>query len=1010
MAVIYGLGIAGCVMTGRRVAHMARDVSDSYDHVTTVVQENVAGARVVRAFGKEPAEVDKFGDRMDDMTKGWADLERYWTGVMPGVNHLYYLSLPLVLLLGLWRVSEGLGGITEVTMVLLACRLVHHRIRPLTRLVIVGQQATASASRVFEVLDRTELIPPPAEPRELPAKGGRLEIEGVHFAHNGDLPVLKGVSLEVPAGGSLGIIGPTGAGKSTLVQLLPRFYDPDAGAIRLDGIDLRELDVRELRKEVGLVFQEPFLFSGTVTANVGYGKPGTSFEEIQRCVDLAAGTEFVEALPKGYETVIGERGVSLSGGQRQRLTIARALAMDPRVLVFDDATASVDAVTERRLFRGIREGGEGPNHPGHQPARHVGALVRPHRGAGRGCRHRRRHPRGAAHAEPAVPGDRPAPTPDGSRDMSASEIELEEEFAKTSLKRATFRRLLVYFKPHTKSLLIVMALEVLWVISMLIDPRLVRSIVDGSLATGDFAGGAWLCALMAVNIILRAITTTIELRMSTRIGVYVLDAVRRDVFDHIQRLSMRYFDRTKQGRIIARADRDVETLEHLIFWGPIMITMMLLSISLATIYLVTTNAQLALYLVIGVPCIWFTTRVFHRFGFSAYRRVREAQSAISAHVAECITGVRVVQAFNAEPREVDGLEEKQGRYRFAVMRGAKIAAAYLPSLGLTFHTVLILILFTGGAMVVDGTLTAGGLLEFVLLMGFVLGPVEGLGGLYNECLVAGARRPSASSCCSTRNPKSRTGPTRSIPGGCRGRSSSTDVSFSYDPSGSAGLQLENVSFRVSPGETIALVGHTGAGKTSVINLLARFYEAQHGEVRLDGIDIRKVPLAALHAQTGIVLQSNFLFAGSVLDNLRFVHPGLTAEEARQGFEELGCAGVLEQFPKGLDSDVGERGANLSEGERQIVCFVRALLSDPSILILDEATSAVDTRTEALILEALRRLAAHQTTVVIAHRLSTIKDADRILVMEQGKVVEQGTHGELLAKDGTYAHLYSEYGA
>jgi ATP-binding cassette subfamily B protein len=217
-----------------------------------------------------------------------------------------------------------------------------------------------------------------------------------------------------------------------------------------------------------------------------------------------------------------------------------------------------------------------------------------------------------------------------------------------------------------------------------------------------------------------------------------------------------------------------------------------------------------------------------------------------------------------------------------------------------------------------------------------------------------------------------------------------------------------VSFRVAPGETVALVGHTGAGKTSIVNLIARFYEAQGGVVRVDGRDIRTVSVSALHRQMGMVLQESFLFAGSVLDNLRFVRPGLTEEEARRGFSDLGCAEVLRGLSQGLATEVGERGANLSEGERQIVCFVRAHLAHPSILILDEATSAVDTRTESLILHALRELASRQTTVVIAHRLSTIRDADRILVLEHGRVVEQGTHDGLLAAGGTYERLYREY--
>ena len=355
----FGTGIALCVVTGKQVVKIDRGVSDLYDGVTTVVQENVAGARVVRSFGQEPQEVKKFGNKMDGFTGGWRSLERYWSVRMPFVMNAYHSSLPLIMLVGAYRISTGAGTITEVMAVLLFCRHVLYRMRPLMRLLIVGQQAVASASRVFEVLDDGDVVPEPDVLRALPAEGGHLQIERVAFAHEGGTNVLQDVNLDLPAGASFGLLGPTGSGKSSLVQLLPRFYEPTEGRIRLDGIDIRELDVHELRREVGVVFQEPFLFSGTVRENLAYGRPDVDDATIRACARLAVAHEFIETLPKGYDTIIGERGVSLSGGQRQRLTIARALVMEPRVLVFDDATASVDAVTEKRLFNGIRAAAEG---------------------------------------------------------------------------------------------------------------------------------------------------------------------------------------------------------------------------------------------------------------------------------------------------------------------------------------------------------------------------------------------------------------------------------------------------------------------------------------------------------------------------------------------------------------------------------------------------------------------------------------------------------------------------
>ena len=364
----YGVGVGGIVVltvagtcaAASRIARMDRGVSDLYDQVTTVLQENVAGARVVRAFGRETEESAKFEGHLGGFSGAWKGLALFWTTVMPIVSHFATLVVPAALVVGGWRVAAGgAARVPEVIAVLLYMRTVRDRLRPLTRLVILGQEAVASATRVFEVLDRDDVLGRPAHPAVLPERGGELVFEDVTFAYPGGRPVLAGVNLRVPAGSSLGILGPTGAGKTTLVHLIPRFYDPTAGRILLDGIDVRDLDPADLAAAVGLVFQEPFLFSATVAENVAYGAPAATRERVAACVTLAAADEFVNALPAGLDTRVGERGVSLSGGQRQRLTIARALAMDPRVLVFDDATASVDAATERLLFEGIRAAARG---------------------------------------------------------------------------------------------------------------------------------------------------------------------------------------------------------------------------------------------------------------------------------------------------------------------------------------------------------------------------------------------------------------------------------------------------------------------------------------------------------------------------------------------------------------------------------------------------------------------------------------------------------------------------
>ena len=589
----------------------------------------------------------------------------------------------------------------------------------------------------------------------------------------------------------------------------------------------------------------------------------------------------------------------------------------------------------------------------------------------------------------------------------SQEIALEEEFARVPLRRATLKRLARYLAPHRFAMGLGLFIEFAWVWMLVIDAKLIQLAVDGPLSHHDASGVLFFAGLIALNSVVRGTITVFELRLTNRVGVDVLHAVRAGVFDHIQRLSMRYFDRTKQGRILARADRDVDALEHLLTWGPVVAVSLATSIVAGFVRIGSQYVYLLPYLVAALPVLWGVTRVFERFGFPAYRRIRETHAAVSAHVAESITGVRVIKAFTAEEREGKRLGVLQDAYRSAILTGARISNGFVPSLSLAIQALLVVALLLGAREVLGGRVTVGELLESVLLLGMVLGPVEGLGSLYNESLVAGAAAERIFLLLDT-VPEVQDAPDAVDAGRLSGEVEFDRVSFAYDPTDGAPRQLHEVSLRAAPGERIALVGHTGAGKTSILNLLARFYEPQGGTVRFDGRDAKTLTAASVHRQMGIVLQENFLFAGSVLENLRFVRSELTEAEAREGFRSLGCLEVLDGFSAGLSTDVGERGANLSEGERQIVCFARALLADPSILILDEATSAVDTRTEALILRALDALSSRQTTFVIAHRLSTVRHADRILVLDHGRIVEQGRHADLISAGGAYANLYREY--
>jgi ATP-binding cassette subfamily B protein len=589
------------------------------------------------------------------------------------------------------------------------------------------------------------------------------------------------------------------------------------------------------------------------------------------------------------------------------------------------------------------------------------------------------------------------------------EDEAEEQLQKP-LEWSLIRRLFTYAAPVRGRLT---ALSVMTVIRSAQLPAfawLTALIINGPVTRGDHAG----LALGVGAYLLLALTTDglfhFRQRYALEIGETVVNGLRADVFARTQRQTMAFFHRVKIGRIIGRVTSDVEALrvgiQDVLFVSAIQGGQMLF----AAVVMVWSDWVLFLVVLGLAPLLWVINRHF-RVKLSHYSRAAtDSFSRVTATLAESVNGIRVTQGFVRQQTNAGlfrDLLADHSRYSIAL---ARTSAILTPLLELNSQFFVAILLMFGGWRVYHGYMDIGALITFFLLANQFFAPIAIIGNQYNQALVAmaGAERvfrlidappdwEDAPDAVALADPR---------PAGPAGMAVEfCGVTFGYDP---ARPVLHDVSFTAAPGQTIALVGHTGSGKSSIINLVAKFYLPTRGEVRLDGREIRGVTGHSLHRQMGIVQQQNFLFSGTVLENIRLARPDATDAEVRAAAARLDCLDLLEGLPQGLHTPVGERGAALSVGQRQLVCFTRAMLADPRLVILDEATSAIDALTEARLQRALEELLRGRTSFVVAHRLSTIRQADLVLVLDQGRIIERGAHAELLGKGGSYAALYRQF--
>jgi ATP-binding cassette subfamily B protein len=498
---------------------------------------------------------------------------------------------------------------------------------------------------------------------------------------------------------------------------------------------------------------------------------------------------------------------------------------------------------------------------------------------------------------------------------------------------------------------------------------------------------------------------------TTLIGQKVIFTLRRAVFAHLQELSMNFYDKTRFGRILTRGTSDIDSMSNFIVWGINTafsnITMMLIAATI--IMLMDWRIGLAV-LWLG-PVLYLMNNFYRRKVGIAWRMTREGYTRVSTNLAENISGMRVVTAFNRQNQNLDVFNDLQSTNTANNMRAACINGIYQPLLGVVGFLGKVIILLFGTWLVFHTAndpapqrFKVGELVALYVYWDWFMGPVINFGNFYNDTMMAMACAERVQILLAEK-PQVADVPDAVVLPEIRGTVHFENVSFGYDP---AKPVLHDINFQARPGQTVALVGHTGCGKSTVISLICRFYQPQRGRILVDGYDLRKIQGESLHRQTGIVSQNNFLFTGTVMDNIRYTRPDATDQQVYDAARQLDCYDILARLKDGFQTNVGERGGSLSLGQRQLVCFCRAFLANPRILILDEATSAIDTQTELLIQNALERLVENRTTFIVAHRLSTIIGAHQVLVLDHGRIVEQGTHQSLLELHGQYARLYNEF--